>query len=129
MVDEVTWPIEHIPDLDRVFMRAHRMHFRGGELQPGVFRQHGDGMSVDWEKYSTTTETRNRAAKPLDNAVICANVGHIRQISDLDVRHKPDPERSNRAHSIVVGLPAYGTPELVEVRVKLLRITSVVLPL
>src|SRR6266568_1723640 len=122
MVDEVIWPVEQIPDVDGVFMRAHHVHFRDGELQPGVFRQHGDGMSVDWEKYSTPEETRNRAAKPFENAVVRAGAGHIRQISDLDVRHKPDHKHSNRAHSDVVGLPAHGTPELLEVRIKLLRI-------
>ena len=129
MADEVTWPIEPIPGTDNVFMRAHRVHFRKGELQPGVFRQHGDGMSVDWKKYSTSQETRNRSAKPLENAVIRASVGRIREISGLDVQHKPDRERSNRAHSNVVGLPPHHTPELVEVRIKLLRITIVVLPL
>ena len=129
MVDEVTWPIEPIPHSDNIFMRAHRAHFRNGELQPGVFRQHGEGMSVDWEKYSTSQETRNRAAKPLENAVIGASVGHIRDVSGLDVLHKPDYEGSNRAHSNVVGLPANNTPELVEVRIKLLRIATVVLSL
>ena len=127
MVDEVAWPIELIPDSDNVFMRAHRAHFREGELQPGVFRQHGDGMSVDWDKYSTAQATRSRGAIPTDNAVIAARVGHIRGLSGLDVHHKP--EQSNQAHSNVIGLPSRTTPELVEVRVKLLRISKVVLPL
>src|SRR6266704_4421132 len=127
MVDEVIWPIEPIPDSDNVFMRAHRMHFRNSELQPGVFRLHGDGMSVDWEKYSTPQETKNRAAKPVDNAVIGTRVGQIRGLSGLEVQHKPEPV--NRAHSNVLGLPAHSTPELVEVRLKLLRISKVLLPL
>ena len=129
MVDEVIWPVEPIPDVDRVFMRAHRMHFRSGELQPGVFRPQGDGMSVDREKYATPQDTRNRAAKPLENAVIAANVGTIREIHNLQVQHAPDHERENRAHSNVVGLPPRNTPELVEVRIKLLRVSTVVLPL
>jgi len=71
MVDEIVWPIEPIPDADNVFMRVHRMYFREGELQPGVFKQQGDGMSVDWDKYSTAEETKKRARKnPRDNAVI-----------------------------------------------------------
>ncbi len=127
MADEVAWPVESIPDVDNVFMRAHRMHFRNGQLQPGVFRQHGDGMSVDWEKYTTPQETRHRAAKPPDNAVLGATAGGIRKIGGLQVQHKP--ERINRAHSNVLGLPPHDTPELIEFRVKLLRIATVVLAL
>ena len=129
MVDEVIWTVEPIPDADHIFMRAHRIHFRNGELQPGVFRQQGNGMSVDWEKYATPQETRTRAAKPLENAVIAARAGRVRQTGDLRVLHDPDPEHLNRAHSNVLGLPVHGSPELVEVRIKLLRISSVVLPL
>src|SRR5437867_801913 len=124
MVDEVIWPVEPIPDTDNVFMRAHQTHFRNGELLPGVFRQHGDGMSVDWEKYARPEDTRNRAARPLENAVIVTNVGDIHDIPDLQVRHKPDHERLNRAHSNVIGLPPQYTAELVEVRIKLLRIST-----
>ena len=129
MVDEVIWPIEFIPAADKIFMRAHKVHFRNGELLPGVFRQQGDGMSVDWEKYAKPEDTRNRAAKPLENAVIAANVGTIREIHNLQVQHAPDHERENRAHSNVAGLPPRNTPELVEVRIKLLRVSTVVLPL
>ena len=129
MADEVTWPVEPIPDRDDVFMRAHQMHFRNGQLQPGVFRQQGNGMSVDWEKYSKPLETRDRASNPAQNAVVALNVGHVREISGLDVQHTPDHQRANRAHSDVNGLPAPNTAELVEVRIKLLRISTVVLRL
>ena len=127
MVDEVTWPVESIPDSDAVFMRAHQMHFREGQLQPGVFKQQGEGMSVDWEKYSTPLETRNRAAKLHQNAVIALNVGGVRETFGLQVQHTPDYP-SNRAHSDVTGFPR-NTPERTEVRIKLLRISSVLLPL
>ena len=128
MVDEIepAWTVESIPDVDRVFMRAHEMHFRDGKLQPGVFRQHGDGMSVDWEKYSTPPETKGRAKKPSENAVVGFIVGVVRAIPSLEVQHKP--ERSNRAHSNVMGLPSHD-PDLVEIRLKLLRISTVVLEL
>lgn len=129
MADEVTWPVEAIPDADEVFMRAHQTHFRAGDLQPGVFRQLGNGMSVDWSRYATPEETRNRAQDPSANAVIATLVGRIREIQNLQVQHDPDYERKNRAHSIVVELPTQGSPELVETRLKLHRIFSVVVPL
>ena len=101
MADEVIWASEPIPDSDDVFMRAHQVHFRNDQLQPGVFRQQGDGMPVDWEKYSTPLQTRARAANPFQNAVIALNVGRIRDIPGLQVQHTPDSERRNRAHSDV----------------------------
>jgi hypothetical protein len=75
MSDGVKWQVEHIPDDADVFMRAHRMFFRKRVLQPGVFRAHDAGMSVDWEKYSAPEDTRQRAADPQVNAVISLNVG------------------------------------------------------
>ena len=130
MADEVIWPVEPIPDADNVFMRAHRMHFRDGELHPGVFREQGNGMSVDWDKYSTAEDTKNRARKnPHDNAVVSMGVARVREIGNLQVKHQPDQALRNRAHSNVLGLPARDSPELVEVRLKLRRISTVVLPL
>ena len=128
MANEIAWSVEIIPDIDNVFMRAHRMHFRDGALQPGVFRQRNNGMSVNWEKYATAQDTRNGATKnPNDNAVIRMCAGRIREIPDLQVAHDPDITRHNRAHSNVLGMPHHNTPELIEVRVKLLRISTVVL--
>ncbi len=125
MVDELGWPIEVIPDDDSVFMRAHQMHFRSGELQAGVFRKHGVGMSVNWDKYASAEETRQQARKnPNENAVIAMGVFDIRQIKGLTVEHTP--EQPNRAHSDVYGL---SDEELTEIRVLLLRIADVVIPL
>jgi hypothetical protein len=127
MADEIVWPLELIPDADHVFMRAHKGFIRNGELQPGVFRQHGnDGMSVDWNKYSTAIDTKNRGRNPENNAVVQLNAGAIRFQVGLDVTHAP--LGANRAHA-VVPLPAPDTPELVEARLKLLRISAIVLPL
>ncbi|HVA18425.1 MAG TPA: hypothetical protein VMV59_12005 [Candidatus Dormibacteraeota bacterium] len=125
MADSVGWPAEVIPDSDFVFMRAHRDHFPGGKLAPGLFRQRGGGMSVDWEKYSTPEETKNRAKQPADNAVVKLSAAGIRAIQPLRVEHTPDyPE--NRSHSDVFDMPT--DESLVEVRVRLLRITDVVIP-
>ncbi len=107
-------------------MRAHRRHFRSGELEVGVFRAHDGGMSVNWEKYASAEATKQQASRnPNDNAIICLVVGDIRAIKDLDVQHTPKPD--NRAHSDL-NLPDK-RGELTEVRVLLLRVAVIVIPL
>ena len=126
MLDELTiWPIENIPGADSVFMRAHESYFRDGDLQPGVFTsKEGPGMSVDWDKYSSKEQTRQRARKPEKNAVIRLSVDGIRKIDQLDVAHRPEPD--NRAHS-EVDLPT--DESLTEIRFKLNRLAKTVIPL
>jgi len=127
MADGLAWPIEVIPDDDSVLMRAHRVHFLSGELAPGVFRSHDGGMSVNWVKYASPELTKRQATgNPDDNAVIRLQVLSIRRISDLRVEHSP--ERANRAHSEVRGLPT-NKEQLTEVRVLLLRTTEIAIPL
>ena len=127
MADELAWPVEEIPDSDSVFMRAHRMHFRDGKLAPSVFREQDGAMSVNWDKYATAEQTRQRSRKnPRDNAVLSMPVVGIRLIDSLRVEHTPEQE--NRAHSDVCGLPA-DREQLTEIRVLLLRISEIVLPL
>ena len=72
-------------------------------------------MSVDWEKYSTAIEARDRARNPAVNAVVSFVAGEVRQIPQ-QVEHDPLPH--NEAHSDIIGDK---TPE---VRVKLRRILS-----
>ncbi len=120
------WPKEDIPDHASVFMRIHKSYMIGGDVPPNAFHDRGGGMSVDWDKYSTPLETRNRARTPSANAVISMIVGEIRKIQALVVDHDPIQENSfdeegnpltpNQAHSEVIGEK---TPE---VRLKLSRI-------
>lgn len=124
MADDVNWPVEDIPDDDSVYMRAHRMFFRP-TLQPGVFTPHGGGMSVDWEKYSSPEDTRQRAKNPDHNAVIRLPALGIRDINNLALEHTPEPE--NRAHSDVFGL--VNSEDLTEARILLLNLSRVVLDL
>jgi hypothetical protein len=71
-------------------MRVHDQHIdKNGRLRPGVFRDHGGGMSTDWSKYSTALETQNRAKKPADNGVVCLVAGKVRDIKGLSVVHTP----------------------------------------
>jgi hypothetical protein len=122
---QLSFPVEEIPDADPVFMRAHCNLLRDGEIVPGVFRAHDAGMSVDWSKYATPEDTRLRARKPLDNAVIALIVGEIRAKVGLAVHHSPQSE--NQAHSDVI-LPE-DDEDLTEARIKLGRIASFAIPL
>jgi hypothetical protein len=110
------WIPEGIPDLDRVFMRIHESYVRDGQINPGVFRDHGTGMSTDWDKYATALETRSRGRTPEANGVVSMVVGRIRGEAGQDVIHDPDLAVGNRAHADVVGEK---TPK---VRVLLLRL-------
>ncbi len=115
MVDAVTdeWQPEDIPPAARLFMRVHKNWFDNGEINPGVFRNVGEGMSTDWEKYSDAERTRQRAKKtPEENAVIALVVGEVRGVPGQTVVHtplKPDGTKEgkeregNRAHTDVVG--------------------------
>lgn len=125
MLDTLDWPVEDVPDSDDVFMRAHRDFFRNKKLQPGVFRPHDGGMSVDWEKYSSPDDTRQRAKVPQDNAVICLPVVGIRAINKLNVKHTP--QATNRAHADVIGFQE--GEDITEMRVGLLSASIVVISL
>ncbi|OQX06372.1 MAG: hypothetical protein BWK80_50825 [Desulfobacteraceae bacterium IS3] len=94
------WDIEEIPDENKVFYRIHKGFLREGKLIPGAFREIGDGMSVDWEKYSTPEDSICRAKIPEDNGIVSLIVGNIRK-TDLEVSHKPSEK--NISHSIVKG--------------------------
>lgn len=96
-----TWEVENIPDPDRLFLRVHKNWIEDDALLPGFFRDHGDGMSADWERYATPEETRARAKNPEFNKVISLVAGDIRAVPGQLVEHRPLAE--NRAHSEIVG--------------------------
>lgn len=116
------WETENIPDSDHLFMRVHTWTFaRDGILSAGAFKNHGGGMSTDWEKYSTAEETRARGKKPPEEYwVVKMNVGEVREVPGQTVEHSPLPE--NRAHTDVIG------EKDEEVRIKLRRLSLVVIP-
>jgi len=122
---QLSFPVEAIPDADALYVRAHRNILRDGHIVPGVFRAQGAGISVDWSKYSSPEQTRLRAKKPPDNAVMALIAGEIRTQVKLPVLHKPDPE--NQSHSEVT-LPENGE-DLTEARIKPGRIATIVIPL
>ena len=127
------WPVEEVPDVDTLYMRVHRQWIRAdGSLRPLCFKNRPDdsgGMSTDWDRYSTPEETRQRARRPSDNAVIAMNVGQIRAIPEQRVQHSPvfgHPELpDNRAHTDVYGPKERDS----ETRLRFLEVSTIVLPL
>jgi hypothetical protein len=127
VADAVTpnWESEDIPDADRLFMRLHPdFIYEDGTPKPNGFRNHGGGMSTDWDKYSTPEQTRARTDKdPRTYAVIAMVVGEVRKIEGQEVKHTPLPD--NRAHADVTGEKRGGDPET---RMLFRRIATVVIP-
>jgi hypothetical protein len=127
------WPVEEIPDSGTLYMRVHRQWIRpDGTLWPVCFKNRPDdsgGMSTDWDRYSMPDETRARARRPADNAVIAMNVGAVRAIPDQRVQHSPifgHPQLpDNRAHTDVFGSKERNP----ETRLRFLAIAAIVLPL
>lgn len=113
------WPSEEIPDDNRLFMRVHERWRDDSGIAPAAFRNHNDGMSTDWEKYSVAQETRLRARVPAKNAVVSLLAGEVRCVPGQNVQHTPDVENKNRAHTDVFG------DKDVEARLKLRRIAKV----
>lgn len=97
---------EEIPNKDYLFRRIHKSQIDLVNDKPGsgAFSDSGDGMSTDWDKYSTPHETRNRIktnTDPLDYGIVRLNTGMIRNIEDQEVIHTP--EDYNRAHTDIIG--------------------------
>jgi hypothetical protein len=105
------WEKEEIPDQDDVFYRVPIDWTPDGLPHTGVFRENRGSMSVDWEKYSTASESLNRTVtiKPTRIGIMRLNAGKIRQIKGLTLEHEPLDE--NRAHSAVHGLGAGSSSE------------------
>lgn len=98
------WPKEDIPDTDLLFMRVHiKTYAAKGKLSLGAFQNHDGGMSTDWNKYATPTETRSRGRRPADEyAVVQMQAGKIRAVPGQVVEHNPIYP-TNRAHTEVFG--------------------------
>jgi hypothetical protein len=117
------WPVEGIPDEDWLYRRIHRIHLRHGDIDAAAFTNtKGDnGMSLDWARYSTAQQARERARDPEVNAVAALETGRVRGLPGQLVEHVPIED--NRAHSSVTGEK---TPK---VRLELKRLCSLVIPL
>lgn len=124
----IGFPIEQIPDESAVLLRVHKSRMRDGMPAPGAFTPNGEGLSVDWDKYSTAVQARARAKKPAENAVVRLVVAEIRAIEienhgELEVEHRPLTE--NPAHSEVPFPHPERGDSWLEARVRLNRIANV----
>ena len=123
------WQIEHIPNEDKVYMRINRKnsHPSDYKIHPGVFAVKGyDGLSTDWQKYSTPAESHARSSIPEDNGVVSVVVSDVREIKILSVEHKPI--LINRSHSVIIGIPSSGL-EKTRVRNLLANIVYIEIPI
>lgn len=122
----MNWQIEHIPDSDHVYRRVHVNFFitysNFEVIPPSAFRDN-NGISVDWEKYTTPEEKRARESKK--NGIIKIQAGIVRKYRNLTVDHSPLNE--NRAHSNIIGLNLFKKVDQTDIRKRLARSSEIVL--
>lgn len=114
------WEIEGIPNEDFVFRRIHKNEMdpaNFGIIPPNAFREFEGGISCDWNKYSTPSETQLRAKNPELISVVAINVGKIRSLEKMEVQHSPI--ENNRAHANILGLNTHVKAKRTKIRLKL----------
>ena len=119
------WEVEHIPESDFLFRRVHLNYLDKEDIDfipPATFRVSGEGISVEWEKYATATESLKRAYESNKNGIIQIKTGDVRNIEPLNVIHSPLKE--NRAHSNIIGLENLSKSQKIKVRFKLSQYAS-----
>lgn len=120
-----SWSRESIPDEDVLFLRIHCVNVdKEGKPTAGAFVDHGEGMSVDWNKYSTAEAAQARAKNPTRNGIVKLAVDEVRRIPGLSIEHRPSQQPKNRAHSEILGDKKTDP----EVRVRLRRAAKWVVP-
>ncbi|MFX0103801.1 MAG: hypothetical protein ACFFCS_29835 [Candidatus Hodarchaeota archaeon] len=121
------WEREHIPDEDFLFRRVHESFLDEDDpdfIPPAIFRESkgNGGVSVDWNKYSTSNDARNRAREPERNGIIEISAISIRDVENLEVNHVPI--FNNRAHSNIVGLNGLSKQKRTKARWRLAQASS-----
>ena len=106
LADEITpWETEEIPNQDLLFMHIHRQWLHDdGSISAGAFQNRptkDDGMSTNWEKYSSARATKERARSPEDNAVVKMLAVNAGDIPGQTITHTP--QQTNRAHTDIFG--------------------------
>jgi hypothetical protein len=109
------WPVEEIPDPDRLFYRVHVNSLAQGQLVPGALReqrnpeapQERGSMSTEWEKYASPEEALSRSSDSKKNGIVSLVVGEVRKIPGLVARHDPNtPRPPLRSHAGIEGISA-----------------------
>ena len=135
--EDELWSAEEIPEDAVLYYRVHKNFQENGKPKPAAFKNRppegkplspDDGMSTDWNLYSSAHLLLQKAKIPADNIIIGLRVGATRQVPLQSVEHTPIqccPElpEGNRAHTDVKG-EKKNNPE---VRLKLMQIYWVAL--
>jgi hypothetical protein len=118
------WVTEEIPDESYLYRRVHGSDFKPtGELNPNAFRDYD--MSCDWDRYCSASDSQKGGRhEPKRYAVVRFKVRAIRGIPDQTVKHTPDVENKNLAHTSVIG-----PKKSPETRLKFFLIHEPVIPL
>ena len=102
----MVWAVENVPNEAHLYLRVHVNLVKSG-LTPSIFREHGGGMSTDWNKYATPAKTRAGSEKPASSyGVVTLEVAKVRVVPGLSVTHAP--LLCNRAHTEVFGIGTSG---------------------
>lgn len=114
---------EEIPNDAQLFYRIPKAHVIDGDIMWHSFTPVGDGLSTDWDKYSTAEEALTRPTPAYPNGrtrqthgIGHFNVSHLHEIDILRVIHAPSI--ANRAHSLIQGFPEAKEP-YIKIRKKL----------
>lgn len=126
LTDASEIPVEEVPDEDKLFLALHRTF--GTTMSPSHFKPQAKpgapiGLSCDWDKYRTAEQCRDARRIPADNGVGALVAGDVRRQCACTVSHTP--EVTNKGHC-EIGHDKIGD---VEVRVKLCRIATEVIPI
>ena len=124
---------EQIPDAANIYRAIHEMWIENGAIKSvKAFKYDEDGVSAEWEKYTTPQRTRQFHSNnpPEKYGVCCWNAGSIRE-TGLMVDHDPLPNEKlksidNRAHCLLHSTDP--RPEdIKEFQVRLKRATKIIL--
>lgn len=107
--EKVSFVVEEINNDQKLFYRIHIINVDAEiedsklKIKPSAFdpqsTPHSVEMSVNWEKYSSASDTKNSARKPEKNGVLSFITKDVRDTPvNLKVSHKPT---ANQAHSII----------------------------
>lgn len=116
-------PSENFIDEHLLFMRVHKCNIfylnQKRIIRPVAFDAKGEGgLSVDWNKHSTASETLSRSKVSDDNGVISIPVAVVRN-EPIPMKIEHVPVDGNFSHSEIFGIPPR-KPSDMGARVKLM---------
>ena len=129
-IDSPERPEELIPDSDTLLRPIPSSYVQGDSFAPMAFRldqepRDGRAFSVDWGRYTTPEESRDRRPCPASVGVVRLSVAAVRAIRPLAVAHRPI--EGNLSHSHVLAPRDTDRPARAELRNRLHEIAVWVL--